>query len=175
MKLTDITENEFAAAKWAAVPHKQAVLACETGAQFMARFKNAPEWVLNRIEACLSRMGYINWGTDQLDYPADWVRMVRDQIAAEKAATEFQREHPDCPIGYNRLVQAALRGPIKIGDGPTVKNWDYADDHPGEYVDSAWSSSKEVQPGVWFEARHGLNSGTRRWTIINLEAAAFSA
>ncbi|MDQ5945501.1 MAG: hypothetical protein QG619_923 [Pseudomonadota bacterium] len=175
MNITDITGNSYAAAKWAAVPHKHALLACESGAQFMARFKNAPEWVLVRIEACLSQMGYINWATDKIDYPPSWVRQVREQKAAEKAAAEFQREHPSCPVGYNRLVEAALRGPIKIGDGPTVENWDFADQHPGNYTDSAWSSSKEVQPGVWAEARHGINSGTHRWTIINIDAARCAA
>lgn len=175
MNITDITQNPYAAAKWAAVPHKKALLACKSGPQFMARFKNAPEWVLNRIEVCLSQMGFINSETDQPDYPPNWVRMVRDQVAAEKTATEFQREHPSCHVGYNRLVEYALRGPIKIGNGPTVENWDFADDHPGQYTDSAWSSSKEVQPGVWFEARHGLNSGTHRWTVINLEQAEVDA
>ena len=168
MDINEILENKYAAAKWPAVPFKQAVLACNTEAEFIARFKNAPEWALNRIEACLTQMGFINWETPTPDYPPLWVKAVRDLKDAEKAAAEFQREHPSCTVGFNRLVEAALRGPIKVGHAPTIENWSFEDDHPGEYTDSAWSSSSEVEPGVWFEARHGINSGTRRWTVIVL-------
>ena len=167
MDINEILANKYAAAKWAAVPFKQAVLACNTEAEFIARFKNAPEWALNRIEACLTQMGFINWETPTPDYPPLWVKAVRDLKDAEKAAAEFQREHPSCTVGFNRLVEAALRGPIKVGHAPTIENWSFEDDHPGEYTDSAWSSSSEVEPGVWFEARHGINSGTRRWTIVS--------
>lgn len=157
----------------ASVPtHARAAAAqCSTQDEFCARFWGAPDWILDRLAAVLWNA---NVSADNPDgsrlfiWPCTWVGALRKLKAADKEAKTFAAEHPVEAArfpAFEDLRAAFVRGKVEIGDGPKTINWDYEDDHPGEYTDSAYTRSAQPFPGVWRELKHGLN-GTRKWTIV---------
>jgi hypothetical protein len=153
---------------------RASLLQCASTAEFEVRFWNAPNWVLERIDSALRKIPHVRVAVDEENYrhawmyPDCWVRELREMQAADKAARQFAADHPfeARRLPFKDLRAAFKRGEVIIADGPQTTNWDFADDHPGEYTDSAWTSSKEIHEGVWSEARHACMGRTRRWTVI---------
>ena len=153
---------------------RTSLLQCTSTEEFEVRFWNAPNWVLERIDSALRKISHVCVTVDEENfrhawmYPDCWVRKLRETQAADKAARHFASEHPfeARRLPFKDLRAAFQRGEVMIADGPQTTNWDFADDHPGEYTDSAWTASKEIHEGVWSEARHACMGRTRRWTVI---------
>lgn len=148
-----------------------AVSQCSNVDEFCARFWGAPDWILERLAATLYNVtvsAELANGAPVYIWPCTWVGALRRLREADKAAKEFTSSHPAEAARFptfEELRAAFVRGKVEIGDGPTTTNWDYEDDHPGTYVDSAYTRSSQPFPGVWRELRHTLN-GTRKWTIV---------
>ena len=139
-----------------------------------ARFASAPDYILRKLRHTAgtwneetARDGNLEWcgmcalsGEDMEEY------VRRRRVAERRFATLCARSER---LRLETLRQSCFHREVEVvvGDGPTVENWSYSDDHPGSYSDEAWTSSREIAPGVWLEKRHACLGTTRAWVILS--------
>lgn len=141
------------------------------------RFSTAPDYILKRIRETPG-----SWNVDQgeggsRDGHKEWCGMccetgeslftyIHKRRLAEARFMGLITQNPRLNCSAIRTACWGYDLQIQMGNGPTVRNWSYSDDHPGSYSDEAWTSSEEVAPGVYLEKRHACMGRTGAWLII---------
>lgn len=137
------------------------------------RFRNAPDYILKKLRGTPgtwntleARDGNPSWCGMRRATGESLVQYIYDRRIAENRFAAIIAAYPRCNCAEVRKACWNFNLAVRNGDGPTVQNWTYSDTHPGVYSDEAWTSSKEVAPGVHLEMSHACLGRTRAWVII---------